>query len=122
MQPLPRKIASSHSICDGEHRADKVLDAMFHDEADNEQEEQAQKDIFMNGMRQFLSQEYEEAFKCFDMCQDTYLPAKYQLAVMYYDGLGREENHVSVSVYCSLPSLCIGNLFEPCANIFHTVK
>ena len=90
---LSRKITSSHSLC-----GEGYLEELAGDGGVIQNEEH--KRLFVVGMEHFLSREFDKAFDCFECCQEDYLPAKYQLAVMYYDGLGKDIDHVSTFVIC----------------------
>ena len=90
VQPLPRKITSTHTLC-AEKSSSFKLTAQAGDPADNDIPED-----FTAGLNHFQEKEYSEAFHYLQLCNDVYPPAKYQMACMYYDGLGCKENHVSV--------------------------
>ena len=62
---------------------------------------------FSLGQHHYEKKEYTKALSYFNMADNKgNIQATYQLAVMYYDGLGVPENHVSLCVYISL-YLCI---------------
>ena len=52
--------------------------------------------IFQLGQFYFEREMYEKAFVEFDKIKETDFQAKYQLGVMYYDGLGVRENSVNL--------------------------
>lgn len=101
VQPLPRKITSSHTLC-----ADKSLS--FHLTSGNLTGEErsllptnnnngiVKNDIpeeFRSALKLYREKEYEQAVELLEQCCDYYPPAQYQLACMSYDGLGKTENH-----------------------------
>ena len=102
VQPLPRKITSSHTLC-----ADKSMS--FHLASDKKGEERSliltnnNNDIvkdnipeeFRMALKHYREKDYGKAVELLEQCCDYYPPAQYQLACMCYDGLGITENHVS---------------------------
>ena len=57
---------------------------------------------FQLGQFYFEREIYEKAFAEFEKLKDCDAQASYQLGVMYYDGLGVEENAVSLKILCTL--------------------
>ena len=56
---------------------------------------------FIAALKNMKEKEYAKAFDSLEICGDSYTPAKYQMACMYYDGLGRLENHVRIFFFSS---------------------
>ena len=75
---------------------------------------------FSLGQYHLSQQNYAEALRYFEMAEKGgSTQARYQLGVMYYDGLGVKENPVSlVSSYCMYPNC--NSLRETLINIFNS--
>lgn len=78
---LPRCISSSHNCC-------------VFNKVNNNKKNENQEDYLL-GMAHFQNEEYAKAREIFETCIDNSVEAKYQLAVMYYDGLGGSQECVS---------------------------
>lgn len=78
---LPRCISSSHNCC-------------VFNKVNNNKKNENQEDYLL-GMAHFQNEEHAKAREIFETCIDNSVEAKYQLAVMYYDGLGGSQECVS---------------------------
>lgn len=87
IQPLPRKITSMHTLCAEKSSAFRLDDDQW--AFNNNIPED-----FIAALKNIKEKEYAKAFDSLEVSGDSYTPAKYQMACMYYDGLGRLENHV----------------------------
>ena len=92
IQPLPRKITSMHTLCAEKSSAFRLDDDqwVFNNNIPED---------FVVALKNIKEKEYMKAFDNLEMCSATYTPAKYQMACMYYDGLGKAENHVRMSFF-----------------------
>ena len=77
---LPRSVASSHTACVGirNNNNDSFVQGVSTDEK------------LLLGKMHYNNEEYTKARQLFELSCSVCVPAKYQLAVMMYDGLGGE--------------------------------
>jgi len=98
VQPLPRKITSTHTLC-----AEKSSSLNLNLQDDGDSPDSDIPEQFTTGLKHFQEKEYSVALECLQLCNEVYPPAKYQTACMHYDGLGCKANRVSVNL-CTLTS------------------
>ena len=90
IQPLPKKITSTHTLC-GKKSSPLILQG-----DDNLALNNNIPEYFVAALKSFQEKNYCKAFEWLEICGDAFTPAKYQMACMYYEGLGRSENHVRI--------------------------
>lgn len=90
---LPESLHSSKSSLEGDNDgilSDDRLEELLLQRITRDDDDNASK--FQLGQFYFEREMYEKAFKEFDKLKETNIQAKYQLGVMFYDGLGVTED------------------------------